>query len=126
MDGDVVVLGPPQTLGAGHDVVRVVAAYCIGVEVGVLIDAFGTEPPTPPHRADPFVVAVDVVIDDGTEQPCVALGGVVSSGDQRTIAVSSWRAPAAPRRVLVSVQRPEGIHVVELSAPSPPQPATDA
>jgi hypothetical protein len=43
MDGDAVLFGPPQTLGAGKVLVRVVAAYAIGTEVGVLVDAASTD-----------------------------------------------------------------------------------
>jgi hypothetical protein len=95
MDGQVVVFGPPQTLGTGEAQVRVVAAYAIGLEVGVLVDATGTDGPTPGRRPDPFVEAVDVVLEDGTRQPCSGLGGVISGGDRRAISVSSWEAGAA-------------------------------
>jgi hypothetical protein len=121
MHGDAVVFGPPRTLGSGAQVVRVIAAYRIGSEVGVLVDASGAPSPSQPPRPDPFVEAVHVVLEDGTTQPCVCLGGVTSGGDQRLISVSTWDAPAESHRLRLSVHGPEGIDIVELVATAAPR-----
>lgn len=116
MDDDVVVFGPPQTLGSGEVQVRVVAAYAIGLEVGVLVDATGTERPTPERRSDPFVEEVDIQLEDGTSQSCSALGGSTSASDRRAISVTSWKAPAEPHRLRLSVRGPDGVRSMDLVA----------
>jgi hypothetical protein len=112
----VVLFGPPQTLGAGEVLVRVVAAYAIGTEVGVLVDAAGNDRPTPGGHRDPLVEAVDIVLNDGTRQPCRNLGGTLSGSDSRCIWVTSWEAPAEPRRLILSVRGPAGVRSVDLVA----------
>lgn len=111
---DVVVFGPPQTLGSGEVHVRVVAAYAIGLEVGVLVDAVGTERSSAEERTCPFVEAVDIVLDDGSSQSCSGLGGSLSGSDHRAISVTSWKAPAEPQRLHLLVRGPEGVRSVYL------------
>ena len=109
------LFGPPQTVTEGGLVIRVVAAYAIGLDVGVLVDATGTERPTPERRTDGFVVAVDVVSEDDELRACSIVGESLSASDHRVLAVSSWVAPVEPRRLRVTVRRPSGVTLLDLT-----------
>ena len=115
MSSEVRVFGPPQNLTEGGLSIRVVAAYAIGLEVGVLVDATGTQRPTPERGTDGFIVAVNVVSEDGETLPCSCVGESASASDNRALSMSSWVAPIEPRRLRLTVRRPSGATLLDLT-----------
>jgi hypothetical protein len=115
MSSEVLVFGPPQTVTEGGLSIRVVAAYAIGLEVGVLVDATGTQRPTPARGTDSFIVAVDVVSEAGETLPCSCVGESASASDSRALSMSSWMATIEPRRLRLTVRRPSGMTLLDLT-----------
>ena len=115
MTSEPLVFGPPHTLTEGGLSIRVVAAYAIGLEVGVLVDATGTQRPTPERGANSFIVAVDVVSEADETLSCTCVGESTSAGDSRALSMTSWMAPIEPRRLRLAVRRPSGVTLLDLT-----------
>lgn len=109
------LFGPPATLVEGDVVVRIVAAYAIGTDVAVLVDAVGLPRPDPERRPDPVIEAVHLVRRDGTRSPCSSRSGVSSAGSHHSVSWTQWLAAETPEFLELTVRTPTASATVALS-----------
>jgi hypothetical protein len=109
------LFGPPATVDDGEVVVRVVAAYAIGMEVAVVVDALGLPRPDPERRPDPVIENVWVVRRDGTKTACTTRAGTSSAVSHHSVSWSQWLAVEVPEILALSIRTPTTSVIVTMS-----------